>query len=259
MNFPVVPVLEEIRALGNLGFDYLELAMDPPQAHHTQIRAQRREIASALKQQGWGLVCHLPTFVHTADLTESIRRASREEIIASLEVAADLGARKVVLHPSTVIGMARHAPDMARRYALESLAAVVTRAERLGVVVCLENLFYRLTPFSGLDDLAECLAHFPSLALTLDVGHAHLQPGGNAHILALLARFGSRMRHMHVSDNFGKHDEHLPIGQGAVDFKALAEVLRHCGYDESITLEVFAEDRRHLQRSRDALAGLLAG
>jgi hypothetical protein len=34
MNFPVVPVLDEIETFARLGFDYLELAMDPPMAHH---------------------------------------------------------------------------------------------------------------------------------------------------------------------------------------------------------------------------------
>lgn len=259
MNFPVKAVMEEIQTLGRLGFDYLELAMDPPQAHHTQLRAQRREIMAALRDLGWGLVCHLPTFVHTADLTESIRRASCAEVLDSLGLAAELGARKVVLHPSTVIGMARHVPAIAHRYAQEMLAAVMARAEQLGIMVCLENLFNRLTPFSAPDYLAECLERFPLLALTLDVGHAHLQTGGNTHLIDLIARFGARIRHLHVSDNFGRHDDHLPVGAGSVDFAALADALRHTGYDETITLEVFADDRAQLVRSREALAALLAG
>jgi hypothetical protein len=34
MNFPIRPILEELEAISGLGFDYLELAMDPPQAHY---------------------------------------------------------------------------------------------------------------------------------------------------------------------------------------------------------------------------------
>ena len=33
MNFPVSPILQEIEAFAALGFDFLELAMDPPAAH----------------------------------------------------------------------------------------------------------------------------------------------------------------------------------------------------------------------------------
>jgi len=38
MNFPVKPVLEEIQRISDLGFDYVELALDPPCAHWEIIR-----------------------------------------------------------------------------------------------------------------------------------------------------------------------------------------------------------------------------
>jgi len=50
------------------------------------------------------LVCHLPTFLSTADLTQSIRDASLHEILRSLETASELEAEKVVLHPSHIVG-----------------------------------------------------------------------------------------------------------------------------------------------------------
>ena len=69
MNFPVKPVLDEIDAFARLGFDYLELAMDPPMAHHSVLASTRAAIARALKANSLDLVCHLPTFLSTADLT----------------------------------------------------------------------------------------------------------------------------------------------------------------------------------------------
>jgi sugar phosphate isomerase/epimerase len=42
MNFPVHPVLEELEAISKLGFDYIELTMDPPQAHYSIIRRQKK-------------------------------------------------------------------------------------------------------------------------------------------------------------------------------------------------------------------------
>ena len=30
MNFPVKPILNEIGEIGDMGFDYVELTMDPP-------------------------------------------------------------------------------------------------------------------------------------------------------------------------------------------------------------------------------------
>ena len=93
MNFPVRSVLNEIESFAELGFDYLELTMDPPKAHHSIIRRERDAIMQALERLRMGIVCHLPTFVSTADLTASLREASLNEIIESLEVAAELRRR----------------------------------------------------------------------------------------------------------------------------------------------------------------------
>ena len=93
MNFPLTPVLDEIETFARLGFDYLELAMDPPMAHHRILSSSRTAITRALKVNGLGLICHLPTFLCTADLTPSLRQASIKEMRQSLEVAAELGTR----------------------------------------------------------------------------------------------------------------------------------------------------------------------
>ncbi len=47
---------------------------------------------------------------------------------------------------------------------------------------------------------------------------------------------------MHVHDNTGYRDEHLPLGAGKVDWPAAARLLRGAGYDGTVTLEVFSEE-----------------
>ncbi|UCF55718.1 MAG: sugar phosphate isomerase/epimerase, partial [Deltaproteobacteria bacterium] len=89
MNFPIKPVLKELEAIAGLGFDYLELTMDPPQAHYRVIHQQKDKILRALDRHKMGLICHLPTFVSTADLTDSLRETSLNEVLESLQVAAD--------------------------------------------------------------------------------------------------------------------------------------------------------------------------
>ena len=42
MNFPVLDVLDELKKIKSLGFDYMELAMDPPNAHHLLIRDKKQ-------------------------------------------------------------------------------------------------------------------------------------------------------------------------------------------------------------------------
>ncbi len=256
MNFPVKPTLEEIAVYGGLGFDYLELAMDPPLAHHARVRRQKAALREALDRYGMGLVCHLPTFLSTADLTESLRRVSMEELLASLELAAELGASKAVLHPSYMAGLSTHVPELWREYALEGLERVTAAARGCGVRLCLENLFPKISPLSTPEAFREVFDRFPDLAMTLDLGHAHIGLEGMARILAFIQAFPDRIRHLHVSDNHGKRDEHLPVGQGSLDFTAAAAALRTAGYDGTVTLEIFDPDRSALVRSRERLKGL---
>lgn len=253
MNFPIRPVLDEIQAIGSLGFDYVELAMDAPEAHYVGLRNQRDAILHALAQYGMSLICHLPTFIHTADLTESIRTASRHELLNSLAVAAELGARKVVLHPSFIGGMGRNALELSKHYAIETLDAVALQAEKIGLRVCLENLFARLTPFTTPEDFTIVFEKWPQLAMTLDIGHAFIDGHGMDRILAFIRQFGERIQHVHISDNFGRRDEHLAVGDGAIDFAMLIEALRQIPYDDTMTLEIFTPDRDDLIRSRNIL------
>jgi sugar phosphate isomerase/epimerase len=258
MNFPVLPVANEIESFAALGFDYLELAMDPPAAHYLTLRQSGPAIRAALAAARMGLVCHLPTFVSTADLTDSIRRASVGEILASLETAAELGAEKAVLHPGHIRGMGSFVREKAMALAVDSLSVVVEAAERIGLTLCLENMFPAYGAFFEADELAPLFERFPSLQMTLDTGHAHIASPHNRRIAGLVSRFGGRIAHVHLSDNPGDGDRHLPLGAGTIDFKAVARDLKAIGYDDTVTLEIFTGDRRDLTASRRRFAKLMS-
>ena len=131
MNFPIRPVVQEIEAIAALGFDYFEMSMDSPEAHFTTVRKARAEILKALDYNHLGLVCHLPTFVSIADLTESIRIASLNEMLGSLDVAAELRADKVVVHPGLISGLGVFVKEQAMEYAMQSMDAIYDKAKEL--------------------------------------------------------------------------------------------------------------------------------
>jgi sugar phosphate isomerase/epimerase len=255
MNFPVKPILSEIDAIAALGFDYLELAMDPPQAHHTQIRQSRKEIRDKLAHHGLGLVCHLPTFVHTADLTDSIRKASLGEMLASLEAAAELSPEKVVAHPGHIGGLGAFVLDHAMALAMESLSTIVEKAQQLHLLLCVENMFPKHPPFVEPESFNDLFNRFSDLRLTLDIGHAAIDSQKSRRALDFIHRWAPRIGHIHVSDNCGKRDDHLALGEGSIDFRKIAAALEKIGYGDTITLEVFSEDRQRLRQSREKLAG----
>lgn len=257
MNFPVNPVLAEIDTIAQLGLDYLELTMDPPQAHFSQVYNQSRAIKKRLRQLGLGLVCHMPTFVHTADLTESIRSASLQEVIHSLEAAAELEAEKVVVHPSAISGLAFHVTDLSRNLAMDSLGQIWQRAEQLGITICIENMFAKISLFVEPQDFEPVFRAFPEMQFVLDIGHAFIGSRSGQRITDFITRFRSRLRHVHVSDNCGQHDEHVCLGYGQINFKSIAQSIKQAGYDDTITLEIFDQDRTEIVKSRQKLTRFL--
>lgn len=258
MNFPVVPVLDEIDTFAQLGFDYLELTMDQPRAHYSIISENQTAITKALEKYGMGIVCHLPTFVSTADLTDSIRRAAVTEMRRSLLVASDLGVEKVVLHPPVISGMGTFVPDIARGHAFEFLSEMVDQSDQLDITICLENMMPRNGFGVEPDEFEIIFKAFPTLQFTLDTGHANLNNKGANRLNDLVKRFGDRINHVHLSDNLGKYDDHFALGKGNIDIYRLVKRLQAIGYDGTITFEVFDDNRLRLTESRELVKEMLA-
>jgi len=250
MNFPIYPVFAEIDRIADLGFDYLELAMDPPEAHWTILEPLCAELRSKLQERGLGLVCHLPTFVSIADLTSSIRQASVAEMCHSLQTAHALGAEKITFHPGAVRGMGHFVPDVARGYGLESLDTITRLAADLAMPLCIENMFPGYGAYFEADEYAILFDRYPDLRMTLDTGHAHIGAPDGSRLKRFAERCGHRVAHLHISDNSGHADEHLPPGMGSIDFQWVVGSLKSTGFDATVTFEVFTGNPADLVNSR---------
>ena len=133
---------------------------------------------------------------------------------------------------------------------IESLQKLLRHSEKYGVGLIIENL---PGDYNSAPQLGEILDRLPEVGLHLDIGHANLQVPHNT-TEEILDAYGGRLRHVHLHDNRGGHqDLHLPLGSGTVDVKRSIQALQRCGYDGTITLEVFTPDRQHLRYSRDVL------
>lgn len=255
MNFPIKSLTKEIDEIGRLGFDYVEISMDPPEALPGNVRKLKKKIADGIRRYNMGMVAHMPTFVSTADLYESIRRASFEEIMAAFEAASELGIEKVALHPPYTAGLGKFVSQKVRKYALSSLREILERAQTLNISVCLENMFIKAGSFTTPREFRTLLEEFPNLNMTLDIGHAFLA-GGLNNVLEFINILGNRKSHVHANDNLGREDNHLPVGAGLIDFRRVLRELKFSGYDDTMTVEVFSRDRDYLRLSREKLKHL---
>ncbi len=257
MNFPARNVIDELKTIRDLGFEMAELTMDPPKADFKTIQSMSSSIKTFLEDNRMGLICHLPTFVSIGDLSRLIREASLQEIICSMEVAKELGVKKATLHPPYHQGLSKFAPELFKAACIESLSKIAQKAYDLDLKICVENLFSGNYSVTDVDLFHDLFQEFPLFGLTLDIGHANIGQGGLRPTIAFIEQFKERLCHVHVSDNFGKQDNHLPIGAGTINFQEITKALISSKYDDTVTLEIFSKDKEYLKLSKQKVEEML--
>jgi len=245
MNNPMVSVVEEIEVIADLGFDFIDLTMEPQEAYSAALPI--REVQRALDRTGLKVVGHTAWYLQIASPFPEIREAVARELERSLRVFHDLGARMMNIHPHTTVPL--HDEDWMRSQNIAMLTRLAAIAGRLKMSIMLEN-----TPhFSRVMQMRPILEAVPEVGFHLDVGHANLDTPYN-RTEELVANFAERMLHVHVSDNRGGRDDlHLPLGVGNVNWSWVVKILKNAGYDAGITVEVFADDPDYLSISRQKL------
>lgn len=251
MNNPVEPVDCEIRWIADLGLDFIDLTLEPPAAPTWKLRPA--EVASMLRDSGLGVIGHTAFYLPIASSFPSLRQAAIDELKRAADFFAEVKAPWMNVHPDGYAPFIGE-PEVVRRN-IESLNEVLAHANKLGVGLMLENVPGR---FNSVTQLAPIFADVPGLGLHLDIGHSNLSVPQNT-APELISYFKGRIAHVHLHDNRGGHaDLHLALGMGDLDAASIVRNLRASGYDQTITLEVFAPDRHFVAYSRDRLRELWA-
>ena len=194
---------------------------------------------------------------------DSDRRAKHlAELEATLNLAYQIGARPIVLHPGPVDAPRidiDNPPESVRLEALKHLTDFVSNAEKTaretGTVICLENLVH--TPGNGglsyqeLADIVESVDS-PAVRITLDTGHAHLSDG----VSQAFEVFGSNVRHIHMHDSDGKVD-HFEVGEGEIDLESVKSQLSDFRFTLALETQRSDDGEAGTLRSRDRLKRLL--
>jgi len=109
----------------------------------------------------------------------------------------------------------------------------IKRYAACGVRVALENL--EEPDPELMIDLVDRVDH-EYLGLCLDTGHANIF--SDLKFSQWVERMGRRLMHIHIHDNNGDVDSHLPIGAGNIDFKDLFDAVRRIVPQAAVSLEV---------------------
>lgn len=246
MNHPGKDLLGEIEWMGKMGFDFIDLTLEPPLASARDVKLD--SVRAALDEHSLQVVGHTAYYLPLCSPFESLRQAAVEELKICLEMFAALGASWMNLHPDSNAPFAERSFVIDRN--LRTLRDLLPLAKELGIGLMLENL---PGSFNTAAQMGQLLDPMPEIGLHLDVGHANLLTP-KLTTGELLQAYGPRLKHVHMHDNKGgSADLHLPLGSGNIDTRQQVRELQAHGYDGTITLEVFTSDKRYLAYSRDLL------
>lgn len=237
----VGPYLERISDLPDR-FEFVEVSIGEGEIPPDEI--DREQLRGDLDDGDLDLTVHLPFRQPLATTVDSLDRATREYQSELLDVCADLGAEKAVVHVTTRAPDGDHV-DLIRDRLVPQVEALAAAGEKRGVEVCFENVGN--SGGAPLDTVGG-IAAAADVPLCFDVANAYAEHG-NAAIRDFLSAYGDRVSHLHVHDARERGDTHIPVGSGEVDWAGVGDALG--SFDGTAAIEVFTDDPDYLDLSAE--------
>jgi sugar phosphate isomerase/epimerase len=199
-----------------------------------------REAAQALAGRGLRPTLHGP-FVDLAPASPDpiILAATQQRLDQLLAAAEVFRPRSVTCHLAYDPNKHSYFKEFWLEQSLATWRPVAKALQGMGVRLMLENTFER-APEEMLPVLQE-LAPL-GVGLCLDVGHLNLFSASS--VAQWLEQAGPCLGQLHLHDNFGRRDDHLPLGQGRIDYPAVFKHLSRVPEPLTVTLEVGIEGAR---------------
>jgi sugar phosphate isomerase/epimerase len=228
-------VLEVLDAMPGAGIDAVEVGTPPRHFdpwRETEVRALRdRLLSHAIRP----VSIHAPFggLLDLSDPNPHHRHAAIGAILTAAAALKDLGGRNVVVHTSDT---ARNDQDVPLRLRLiqESLQVLARACDHMDLILTVESPLPHLIGGSA-EEFAWVLEGLPpTVAVCLDTGHTTL--GHQWRRFVDISK--GRLSHIHANDHHGRFDDHLPPGDGILDWKAIGRDLQEVRFDGWIMLEL---------------------
>ncbi|MDO5843782.1 MAG: sugar phosphate isomerase/epimerase family protein [Methanocorpusculum sp.] len=221
-----------VSEIPEVGFDGWEISadgnyrLDKPETFET--------VKKTIKENDLDVSVHAPfSDLNPASINQPIWEETVHQFEVCIEKASEL-TDTVVLHPGYLSPVSRYDPAPAWKNHKDACVRLGKIADRFGVTACLENMpaledFFCRDPYE-LDGFVDGVE---GMGITLDIGHANTTENLNDYLKLILPKAS----HMHIHDNHGKRDEHLPLGYGNIDWEKIMPKIKKDYHGEIIVVE----------------------
>ena len=226
---------ELLEQIAGAGFQGIEIFCTRSHFEYS-MKPEIRAMADALEAHKLQLVSlHGPTSRDVSATRESgmplsiceVERVRRieamDELKRVIDVADDLPYARLILH----MGGARETADPRKRdAAFSTLEHLILHAHHAGVTVCIENTTSEMGDPNYLRAFVD-ETRLTGLRFNFDIGHAYLSDfQEDERIEKSFAPLHDLVSSVHLHDNHGEKDEHLPPYDGTIDWPAAIKVLK---------------------------------
>lgn len=159
---------------------------------------------------------------NVAAVNPRMREATAMEILSEMEVAGEMGASTITVHPG-IINLA--VSDIRERSiaAAQDTMRILDRAQaEYGVRVAIENMPNFQVMLGIYAEELDRIIGPTDLGICFDIGHANT----SGQIDAMVETFRDRIANVHIHDNLGVRDDHMTLGKGQIDFRSVISKLR---------------------------------
>src|SRR5438034_3342288 len=226
---------ELLEQIAGAGFQGIEIFCTRSHFEYA-MRPEIQAMTSAIEQHHLQLVSlHGPTSRDMSAMRESgtpvsiceverVRRVeAMDELKRVIDVAADLPYARLILH----MGGSRETADPRKRdAAFSSLEHLILHAHHAGVTICVENTTSEMGDPAYLRAFVD-ETRLSGLRFNFDIGHAYLSdfPEGE-RLSKSFSPLSDLVSSVHLHDNHGEKDEHLPPYDGTVNWPAAIKLLK---------------------------------
>ena len=166
-NHPRRDIIEEIRWIGENGFDFIDIFLEADRCEAGQIDA--REVKKSIDGYGLDRTGHTAWYLPLGSPDTALRTAAADIVRRHLDIFARLECRKVTVHAYWPPGYFSVADGV--RFQAESLRMIAAAAGELGIRIMLEP---GDTVRDSAENIRQLLDAVPGLLFHADIGHLNL-------------------------------------------------------------------------------------
>jgi len=182
-------------------------------------------------------------------IDSGIREVTRKRIQALLDIAVFFRPVSVVCHAAFDERYYWSVEERWLKNSIETFQSFLPGLHNLSCPICLENV-YESEPMV-LQRLIEGI-NSPLIGFCFDTGHYNIF--SRSPLESWMETMAPYLKQLHIHDNWGETDQHLPPGEGSFPFEELGSLLAGKNITPVITLETHSmEDYERALPKLDAL------